>query len=203
MVERNERMSEWVSRCFRVLSGAALLLAVMPGAAHAGKPPKISVEPIAMMGVAVPGGTLLARTKEGVFASIHAAGLAEGTVATGWIAIFQNPEHCATDPCSPADLTNASVEASVLALGGRVVGTDGAVDLGGFRAVGDATGPGGPPGTPNVGLLRPFKAEIHLVIRTHGPASMDPAVLLQQLSSFNGGCPPNTCANLMASVHQP
>ena len=199
-------MRNVVSRCSKILGGAALIVALMPVAragAEAGGPRKISIEPIAMMGVAVPGGTILVRTRDGVFASIHAAGLAEGTAVTGWFGIFQNAEFCATDPCSAADLTNPAVEGSVLNMGGRVVGADGAVDIGAFRAVGDTTASGGPPGTPNVGILRPFKAEIHLVIRTHGPASTDPAVLLQQMRMFNGGCPPNTCANLMASVHKP
>ena len=201
-------MSNLISRCSRILGGAALLVALMPVARASAERPtpglhRVSIQPIAMMGVAVPGGTILVRTKEGVFASIHAAGLAEGTAVTGWFGIFQNAEHCATDPCTAADLTNPAVEGSVLNIGGRVVGADGAVDIGAFRAVGDTTASGGPPGTPNVGILRPFKAQIHLVIRTHGPASTDPAVLLQQLRTFNGGCPPNTCANLMASVHEP
>jgi hypothetical protein len=54
-----------------------------------------------------------------------------------------------------------------------------------------------------MGLVEPFKAEIHLVVRTHGPASGDPAVLQAQLNMFNGGCPPNTCGNVQVSVHQP
>jgi hypothetical protein len=49
-----------------------------------------------------------------------------------------------------------------------------------------------------------MKSEIHLVLRSHGPAMVDnPQVLQEQLSSFNGGCPPNTCGNLQASIHQP
>jgi hypothetical protein len=50
-------------------------------------------------------------------------------------------------------------------------------------------------------LLDPFKAEMHLVIRSHGqPLS---GMIEEQISSFNGGCPPNTCANVQASIHQP
>ena len=56
---------------------------------------------------------------------------------------------------------------------------------------------------PNLGLLRPSKAEIHLAVRTHGPASGDPNVLQAQLGAFNGGCPPNACMNVQVSVHQP
>jgi hypothetical protein len=42
-------------------------------------------------------------------------------------------------------------------------------------------------------------AQIHLVIRTHGPASADPSILNQQLTSFGGGCMVNMCANIQAA----
>lgn len=169
--------------------------------------PRVGVQPVRRMAdqAVVPGaGTILARTREGVFATYHTAGLAPGTAVTGWFAIFNFPRHCATTPCTSADLVNPEVQASVLNAGGRIIGADGTATFGAFRAVGDATGAGGPPGTPNPGLLEPLKAEIHLVTRTHGPALLDdPEVLGQQLTTFNGGCPPNTCANLQASIHQP
>jgi hypothetical protein len=167
-------------------------------------PSQSNVQTLPSVGAAVvPGGSILVRTRDGVFATIHASGLAEGTAVTGWFAIFQNPEFCATDPCTAADITNPAVEGSILNIGGRLIGADGSATVGGFRAVGDSSGAGGPPGAPNVGLLRPFKAEIHLAIRTHGPASGDPAVLSAQLSTFNGGCPPNACSNVLVSIHQP
>jgi hypothetical protein len=54
------------------------------------------------------------------------------------------------------------------------------------------------------GLLNPLRAEIHLVTRSHGSAFLnDPVMLNQQLNLFNGGCPPNTCVNLQASIHRP
>jgi hypothetical protein len=193
-----------------ILAGAALLIALMPVAPASGERAtpglrRVSVQPImtTMGGVVVPGGSILVRTKDGVFATVHAAGLVEGVAYTAWFVFFQKPEHCATDPCTAADVTNPDVETSLHNIGGRVIGADGAATFGGFRAVGDATSPGGPPGTPNMGLVEPFKAEIHLVVRTHGPASGDPAVLQAQLNMFNGGCPPNTCGNVQVSVHQP
>jgi hypothetical protein len=198
-------MSNFASRCLTILGGGALLIALMPVAPAIGAQARVSVEPIVkiMGGVVVPGGTILVRTRDGVFATIHASGLKEGFVYTAWFAIFQNPEFCATDPCTPADATNPAVETSILNIGGQLIGADGAATFGGFRAVGDVTASGGPPGTPNVGLLRPFEAQIHLAVRTHGAASGDPAVFQAQLSTFNGGCPPNACANVQVSVHQP
>ena len=44
-------------------------------------------------------------------------------------------------------------------------------------------------------------AEIHLVIRAHGPALGDPETLATQLTRLNGGCPPNACADIQLSVH--
>ncbi len=204
-------MSNFVSRRLMILAGAALLVALMPVAPATGERAtpglrRVSVQPIMTMGAnaqVVPGGGLLVRTKDGVFATIHATGLTEGVAYTAWFGIFQNPEFCATDPCTAADATNPDVETSILNIGGRVVGADGAATFGGFRAVGDATSSGGPPGTPNMGLSEPFKAEIHLAVRNHGAASGDPAVLQAQLSMFNGGCPPNTCRNVQVSIHQP
>lgn len=203
-------MSNSASRCLSILGCGALLLALMPVApaiAQSGymvPRPRVSVAPIMTLSaspVIVSGGSMLVRTTDGVFATIHASGLTEGVAYTAWFAIFQHPEFCATDPCTAADATNPDVETSILNMGGQVIGADGAATFGGFRAVEDTTGSGGPPGTPNVGLLDPFKAQIHLAIRTHGVASGDPTVLHAQLSTFNGGCPPNMCKNVQASVH--
>jgi hypothetical protein len=120
-----------------------------------------------------------------------------------WWVFFNNPHNCATSPCTPADLANPAVQGSVASAGGKIIGADGTATYGAFRATGDTTGVFPGLGT-GEGLLAPLRAEIHLVTRSHGPAILsDPVVLGQQLSLFNGGCPPNTCANLQASIHQP
>jgi hypothetical protein len=145
---------------------------------------------------------MLVRTRDNVFATMHTSGLTPGTAVTFWFAFFNNPENCATRPCTAADFANPAVQGSVANAGGKIIGADGAATFGAFRTVGDTTGvfPGLGVG---LGLLNPLRAEIHLVTRTHGPALNDPVVLGQQLSTFNGGCPPNTCANIQASIHQP
>ncbi|HXG66666.1 MAG TPA: hypothetical protein VNO70_16315 [Blastocatellia bacterium] len=190
--------------------GCAAMLAALAFAPSAqgqngnGNPkPKISFQPILAFSdqSALPGGgSILARAKDGVYMSYHSFGLPAGTVATAWWVFFNEPKRCATSPCGLPDLfTNPDAQPSLVYATGRMVGADGTADFGAFRAVGDTTGAQFGPG-----LLDPRKAEIHLVIRTHGPALDDPALLSQQLSSFNGGCPtPNTCANLQVSIHQP
>ncbi len=164
--------------------------------------PTITILPvrvIADQSVVPSGGTMLARKSDGIFMTMHTAGLAPGTVATAWLGIFNTPTGCATNPCTAADFANSNAHGVLYYGGGRIIGTDGTATFGGFRAVGDTTGVfNGTAGR----LILPLTAEIHLVVRTHGVASTDPVVLNQQLTTFNGGCPPNTCANVQASVHQ-
>jgi hypothetical protein len=161
-----------------------------------------SVSPMRVFGTTevVPNsGSQLIRTKDGVYMTLHTSGLVPGTVATVWWVFFNNPGACGTTPCTTADLGNEDVQASVLIAAGRLVGTDGTADFGSFRAVGDATG-----AIQGSGLTNPMRAEIHLAVRSHGPAMLDdPEALRMQLGTFNGGCPPNTCGNVQASIHEP
>lgn len=181
--------------------GACSLLSALPVQAD----PKISIEPLIILatGAEAPGtGTILVRTKEGVGATVHAFGLTPGNVYTLWLTVFNNPKKCATTPCSvPGDLMNPDVRGVLLFGTGQIAGEDGTVDLGAFRAVGDTSGKAeGPPATAEA-LENARKAEIHLAIRAHGPVL--PAMLHEQLTTFNGGCPPNTCVTVQAAPHQP
>jgi hypothetical protein len=161
---------------------------------------KVSISPVLVFGVGtvVPAaGSQLTRSKDGVFMTLHTSGLVPGSVYSVWWVFFNNPRECATTPCSAADLMNPAVQGSRVNAAARITGADGAADYGSFIAVGDTTGAFDGPG-----LLDPKKAEIHLAVRTHGPALMG-AMLMAQLTMFNGGCPPNMCANVQISVHQP
>ncbi|HEU4431428.1 MAG TPA: hypothetical protein VFT98_21895 [Myxococcota bacterium] len=143
--------------------------------------------------------TMLVRSKDGITGTIHTSGLTPGFVYTAWFAIFNNPENCFTRPCTPNDImNNPAVQGSLLGFGGQLADLDGTADFGETRAVGDATNAFFGPG-----LLNPKRAEIHLAVRSHGPASMDPAVFAEQLTTFNGNCPPNTCMTIQAAVHAP
>jgi hypothetical protein len=143
----------------------------------------------------------LVRTKDGVGATLHTFGLVPGNAYTLWLAIFNNPKECATNPCSAADLPNPDVQGVVLWGTGQIAGEDGTADFGTFRAVGDTSGQSGL-GTV-MALEKPLKAEVHLTVRSHGPADLDPAVLQAQLTTFNGGCPPNMCVTVQGAPHLP
>jgi len=193
--------SRWITlfAVTTLLTGGLVVQGARP--AQAG-PVKTSIEPLRVFGVGtvVPGtGSILVRTKAGVGMTIHSFGLVPGNVYTAWITVFNNPKRCATDPCTGADLPNPDVQAVGLWGSAQIAGDDGTADFGAFRAVGDTSGQAGF-GTATA-LEKPFKAQIHLVVRSHGPVI--PAMLSDQLSMFNGGCPPNTCMNVQAAIHEP
>ena len=161
---------------------------------------KISIKPVVTMptgAVQAGAGSQLTRDKDAIFGIISTKGLTPGWVYTAWFGIFNNPDACATRPCSGADFANPAVMGSRVNFGGKLIGPDGSATYAGFLAIGDTTSAFDGPG-----LLDPKHAEIHMVIRSHGPALMGTA-FSDQLSLFNGGCPPNTCVNVQASPHAP
>lgn len=151
-------------------------------------------------------GASLASNNEGVLGTISTSGLTPGHVITLWWAIFNNPEFCATTICAPSDLNNSAVNGSLQFGGGTIADAGGRASFTGFLAERDNTGfyllpqfPFMP--NPAPGIVNTKKAQIHLVIRTHGMASSDPTTLNQQLTTFAGGCSivPNPCANFQAA----
>lgn len=117
---------------------------------------------------------------------------AHGLTATLWIVVFNNPGACATAPCGEPDLFNPAVMSDVLYGAGNVVGGSEQVSFGFHRKAGDNSGSiadlfGMPTndGEP-WGLIYPRGAEIHYVIRSHGPKV--PAEMPAQINSYGGGC---------------
>jgi len=203
MVRINNRPIRWavILGCSVVL--AALGLSISATGQNAGNDvvPTVTFAPAQFLmtgDIVYRSGTMLVRRHHDVFATIRTSGLQPGNVYTAWFAIFNNPENCATTPCTAADLSNPDVQASLVNFGGRLVGPDGTAEYAEVRAVGDTTnaflGPG---------LLNSRRAQIHLTVRDHGPALIDPAAFAQQLTTFNGGCPPNACATVQGVVHLP
>ena len=155
-------------------------------------------------------GAWLGRKDAGVFGHISTSGLPAGEVVTFWWAIFNNSSQCATAGCSPTDLNNPAVNGSLQYGGGAIVGLNKRADFSGFLSIGDNTGYYLLPQFPNMpnpapGLTNNKESVIHIVLRKHGPASSDPAVLEQQLTTFTGGCSlsATACANLQAAPFLP
>ncbi len=103
--------------------------------------------------------------------TVDAGVIPAGDVVTLWGVIFNNPAACAIDPCDFPDVENPAVEGSLVWLGSGIAGK-GSTLYTGQVMVGDGSGdildlfgiPSGP------GLLNAAGAEIHVVVRTHGPA---------------------------------
>ena len=190
-------------KLIRWMASVVVLLAMccVPGALHAA-PVQSNESPVMWFGTAtaIPGAwSTLLRTGSGVAMNLHTADLPAGTADTVWWVVFNNPQNCGPKPsgprCGDADLHATGVDASILHAAGHVVGADGVGNYGARLAVGDtSTALFGP------GLVNPFTADIHLVVRTHGAPI--PGLVDDQIHSFNGGCPPNTCTNIQASVHE-
>ena len=108
---------------------------------------------------------------------------------TVWWVIFNDPSGC-IDGCGGTDIVTEFGTADVIvmhaaggvstSLGNLIISgwidSTGASSGSGEAIVGDPTG------------IDIANAEVHAVVRTHGPASADPVILAKQLNSFTGGC---------------
>lgn len=122
--------------------------------------------------------------------------LLEGAYTTWWVA-FNNPEAC-EDGCDAPDLENPAVNASVFWATGKIVDEEGMVNFNAEVAEGVL-----PTGYDQValgedGIVDTFSAEIHPIIRTHGPVMPGQEEL--QTTTFNGGCPPEGCQDIQFAL---
>lgn len=163
----------------------------------------------------VVGQAQLVRTDSGVGYTLRTSDLVKGHAISIWWVIFNNPEACDGD-CGiedlfvdfPADLTpNPDTNPAVMGGAGNVVGGSGIAAFAAHLNEGQITVEhplfvGGP------GLMDAREAEIHLVVRSHGP--LQPGLNHAMFSSFEGGCevelPPGTvpedvgeCSDLQAA----
>ena len=120
-----------------------------------------------------------------------------GHVVTLWAHIFNNPIAC-EGGCGFDDIFDGAPGVQYVNPDGTAgrPGTDHSLNgLGGFVVTNESATFSGQMDintSPNVvfgnGLHNPLGAEIHFLLRDHGPASDDPAVLQEQLTMGAGGC---------------
>jgi len=179
---------------FTLLVGLSLLvpnlLSIEP--ALAGQPAQKSTENVYWWwDTDNPVGTAkLIRNSSGLTAVFDTSELPAGQAVTLWFIIFNNPEHCANDPClPPADLFTPGVQGDFHFASGHVTGGSGNTSFAGRLNVGDTTGSGRVElGIDDgFGLIDPYKAEVLLALHSHGPA-LSGQDLKKQISSFSGGC---------------
>jgi hypothetical protein len=154
------------------------------------------------------------RTPNGVHVSVTTHGLEPGHAYTLWIIPFNSPENC-VGGCDVADLANPAALPTFAYGSGHIVGGGGKVTFSASLQEGDTSGfpqdlgdvfPGLEPAAKDLGLIDALSAEIHVVVRDHGPAI--PGLVADQVGTFNGGCrvgQPNEglCFDAQVAVHSP
>ncbi len=139
--------------------------------------------------------SILIRINRGVFARYRSKELIPGHAYTLWWVIWNNPKKCLTpngcgDP-EDVDFLNPETGVDVLFAGsGRVIGSSGqGTFYGRLRAGDDSESVYDLMGIPPAGGIQKgntFNAEVHLVLRSHGPKI--PGMVYEQISSYVGGC---------------
>jgi hypothetical protein len=166
---------------------------------------------------------ILVRMEHGLSMTLDTTGLVPGEAYTVWWVIFNLPENCSDDLCGPDDVFlvddlgqfildengqwqpnfpgREAAQVSSLRADGRIAYEDGSALFKGHLPIGDTTddvvfGPG---------LIYPMSAEVHLIVRTHGPAI--PGLTNEQLFTAWGGCPDPTdrspCDDVQTAVFMP
>lgn len=141
------------------------------------------------------GAAQLVRTGSAVSASLRTTGLQKGDVVTIWWVIFNHPDACENpleaigSACSRPDLANPDVQPSVMWATGNVVGGSGASSFAAHLKEGEITAYH-PLFVGSPGLVDVTGAEIHLVVRPHGP--LIPELAVEMRTTFAGGCTPET-----------
>lgn len=164
----------------------------------------------------------LTRMEHGVYMTFDAVALEPGEAYTVWWVIFNKPNNCSDGECGLDDsfvmdengefvLTEEGARTfnlpardvttySELRATGSIVDADGTAEFRAHLPVGDVTeaefGPG---------LLDPMKAEIHVILRSHGP--IQAGIIHQQMNTPWGGCaedwPRVPCKETQFAVHIP
>ena len=158
----------------------------------------------------------LVRTVDGIAMNIDTTDLPVGAYTVWWV-IFNNPVGCSDGECGENDVLPppGTVEAEVAATWatGGIVGPD---RMGHFSAR-LGVGADAAPGQTLWGeLTNPMGAEVHLIVRYHGPAVWgDASTFLAQQYTFEGFCTPASsfamgtdpdafaCYEPQASIHKP
>jgi len=108
----------------------------------------------------------LMTTADGVWASLDTRELTPGNAYTLWFVAINKPEACENTPCKAPDVLKLSdqTQSDVGYGDGLIAGPDGTGRFVAYRPVGEL-----PQAWIGNGLQAPQSAEIHLVVRDHGP----------------------------------
>ncbi|MCA1832211.1 MAG: hypothetical protein LC750_05675 [Actinobacteria bacterium] len=182
-----------------LLSPAFALVALAAGPAFA-EPAQRDVSPVFSFATGTQVGqawSSLSRTASGVTMTLHTTDLTGGHAVTVWWVVFNDPQSCSHGAlgvrCGPGDLSVPATQASILYAAGHVIGGNGVGDFGAQLSLGKTDG-----ALFGQGLTNAFGADVHLVVRDHGP--VDQSLMPGEIHSFDV-C--NTgCANVQHSQHE-
>ena len=126
----------------------------------------------------------LVTNDQGATLQVNTSGLTPGHALTVWWVVFNYPENCSDGVCGGDDAFpppgNTAAGASVSFAAGHVIGGNGQGNFGAHLPVdGDAV-------PWPIGLLNPRTAEIHFILRDHGPAI--PGMVNEQISTPGAAC---------------
>lgn len=139
------------------------------------------------------------REPDGVTVTVH-TNIDPGAY-TMWVLIWNDSSRCtnAGPPnCLPPPAGGTDIPDTVMFATGQVVPSSGKGNFTTHVDVGDTGGIIG--GIERAGLTNPMGAEIHAVLRTHGPVIPD--ALEGQITTFGGGCDVQECIDVQAAVHE-
>jgi hypothetical protein len=147
----------------------------------------------AIDGMTYTDGATLLRNNNKIKMTFKVDDLEPGYAYTIWWVVWNNPEECTVPfACGDADFAIADdVEVELMYAAGHVVGNSGKGNFAGSLNEGDASGSiNNLFGLPSYGGLHDARtAEVHLVLRSHGPAI--PGQIDEQINTYEGGCVTN------------
>jgi hypothetical protein len=199
----------------------AIILALSVGTALAGKAIHQTSDVYRFDNMSDVGDAKLVRTNSGVsmtmessvegelteFGQLLGEDFTPGDATTIWWIIFNNPENCTDSMCGEDDVLAGliggdpnKVMVDAIFATGHIAGSK--WGAGAHLNEGDTSGSLRPGfGLEPIGLKDAKKAEIHLVVRSHGPASnLTPGELAAAIHTVDGGCGINTCGDPQFAV---
>lgn len=181
-----------------------------------------SIEPVLTFGAMEEVGTSrLVRSADAITTRTNTSALVPRHVTTLWWVIFNNPEECSDGTCGADDLFEPTdAKPSCPYADGSIVGGNGDARYQDRLTVGEdrnsciefLVGANEELEGEDHGLLNPEGAEIHVVVRSHGP--LIPGKVPEMRSTFAGACEDfleagtvpdeqGECADLQFAVHAP
>lgn len=136
------------------------------------------------------GTATIKKNNKGFTVKFAVSDLIQGHTYTLWCVAWNLPENCTTpNQCSDVDFAIAGdVEVEVMYIAGHLVGKSGKGNFSGHLNEWDDSGSTNAFfGLPGFGGLQDVDlAELHFVLRSHGPAI--PGLVNEQINSYEGGC---------------